>query len=456
MKGISFSDMRAFYAGSVNPSGKSQELSNGESFLQVFDKTQGTDAALKTTTSEVKTEDADSIQNHANVQKKSNAEPIKETKDATLEEENVEEAVTAIKEKIADLFNVSIEEVERVLETLGISVADLLNTEVLSQVVMALNPEVDALQFMTNEELYADLKSLTEFVQGIKTQLCEQFQISEEELKAALENFEEMNQKQPETMEVVTEIATDVVDDENLEKEETRTIGQTSIDFVENAVVEKAVAGKQTVIEPISVRSTDSKQGTSHQETGSNESGQEMFKNFFNQLSDAVENANASNPTYGTSGREIINQITDYIKVHVNPETTEMELQLHPASLGTVRVQLASTGGVLTAIFTTENETVKAALETQLIQLKENFTQQGLRVESIEVNVSTQGFERSLDQQQQEGNSFEGQKEKKSNRRISLSDAGSLDNISMEDIAEEDKVVADMMIRNGNTVDYTV
>ena len=108
-----------------------------------------------------------------------------------------------------------------------------------------------------------------------------------------------------------------------------------------------------------------------------------------------------------------MNQITEQIRVHVKQDTTEMELQLHPASLGSVKVQLTSAGGVLTAVFTTENEAVKAALESQLIQLKENFSQQGLKVESVEVNVSTQGFERSLDEQEQQQRRFEENRSKK-------------------------------------------
>ena len=90
-----------------------------------------------------------------------------------------------------------------------------------------------------------------------------------------------------------------------------------------------------------------------------------------------------------------------------------------------------------------------------VIQLKDNFAQQGLKVESIEVNVQTQGFERSLDQQNQQ-NSQNEEKNKRSGRRIRLEGLGALEDISLEEMPEEDKVVADMMIRNGNSVDYTV
>ena len=91
-----------------------------------------------------------------------------------------------------------------------------------------------------------------------------------------------------------------------------------------------------------------------------------------------------------------------------------------------------------------------------LIQLKENFTEQGLKVESVEVNVAAHGFERSLDQQEQEQNRFEDSRNKKTNRRIRLNGFEDSGEFLAEDLSEDDRIVADMMIRNGNTVDYTV
>ena len=53
-----------------------------------------------------------------------------------------------------------------------------------------------------------------------------------------------------------------------------------------------------------------------------------------------------------------------------------------------------------------------------MVQLKENFTEQGLKVESVEVNVSAQGFERSLDQHEQEQKRFEDGRSKNGNRKF--------------------------------------
>ncbi|MDD6202522.1 MAG: flagellar hook-length control protein FliK, partial [Lachnospiraceae bacterium] len=133
-------------------------------------------------------------------------------------------------------------------------------------------------------------------------------------------------------------------------------------------------------------------------------------------------------------------------------DMTQMELQLHPASLGNVRVQVAAKDGVITASFTTQNEQVKAALESQIVVLKENFEQQGIKVEAVEVTVASHAFERNLDSNE---NSSKDQmtEKKKAVRRINLSNV--TDDFEEEGLLEEEKIVADMMRQNGNTVDYT-
>ena len=59
-----------------------------------------------------------------------------------------------------------------------------------------------------------------------------------------------------------------------------------------------------------------------------------------------------------------------------------------PASLGSVNVQIAAKDGVITAQFTAQNETVKAAIESQLVQLRTQFEEQGIKVDAVEVTVA--------------------------------------------------------------------
>ena len=104
-----------------------------------------------------------------------------------------------------------------------------------------------------------------------------------------------------------------------------------------------------------------------------------------------------------TSGNEdsILKQLADFVKIIKNENLTEMELQLHPASLGTVNVSLVTKGGAVTAEFTTQNEAVRAAIESQVSQLITNLEEQGVKVEAVEVSVASHQMERNLEENSQ-------------------------------------------------------
>ena len=93
------------------------------------------------------------------------------------------------------------------------------------------------------------------------------------------------------------------------------------------------------------------------------------------------------------SPEEIVRQIIDAVKVNVNRTSTEMELQLHPESLGKVNLVVAAKDGIITAQIAAQDEAVKNVIENQLVMLKESFEQQGLKVEAVAVTVQSHGFE---------------------------------------------------------------
>ena len=166
-----------------------------------------------------------------------------------------------------------------------------------------------------------------------------------------------------------------------------------------------------------------------------------------------LQQASQTEGTQTTDTQDIMRQIMDYMKVSVKADSSDLEMQLHPQSLGTLHVQVASKNGVVTANFITQNETVKAALESQMVQLKENFTEQGIKVEAIEVTVQTHSFEQNLEQGRDDNGSREAEAGvgRRRTRRINLNTAFAED----EPQTEEDRIAADMMSANGNTVDFT-
>ena len=171
-----------------------------------------------------------------------------------------------------------------------------------------------------------------------------------------------------------------------------------------------------------------------------------------NNLGDVIETVTQYSNSEANS---IMSQVTESIRVNYSADTTSMEMQLHPASLGTVNMHIASSNGVVTAQILVESEAVKAALESQLMTLQQTFEEQGQKVEAVEVAVA------NYDLNKGNGSEAESDSQNKNTsaagkvgtrRRINLAD---LDEEALEELSEEEKLSADMMARSGNSVDYT-
>ncbi|MBR5579263.1 MAG: flagellar hook-length control protein FliK [Lachnospiraceae bacterium] len=447
-------DVKNTFMGNLGSLPKGQNVSGSESFSKIFDKTQGNRQETDSTSVEVKTAKSETdkdLQKHSGIRNNKKTDELKETANEASKisekeamDQAAEEAGMIMVEETARTFGVTVEEVETVLEMLGLTALDLLNSESITQVALALNPGKDALSVVTDEQLFLDLKSLMNKAEDLVKELQSKFGLNDAEMGAFLEALNAT--KKAEELIATDELAVlPESEDETLMLTE-RKNSMVEVEVVKDTSLEAATALKTE---------TDHKGRDASREDHGNMGRESFSQNFLNRLAESVDKAQATQAVYSSAGEEIIRQITEYIKLNIKPNTTEMELQLHPASLGNVKVQIASTEGVLTATFTTQNEAVKAALEAQLIQLKDNFAQQGLKVESIEVNVEAQGFERSLDQEKNRNQQYE-ENNKRNGRRIRLSALEGFSELDLEELDEADKVVADMMIRNGNTVDYTV
>ena len=140
------------------------------------------------------------------------------------------------------------------------------------------------------------------------------------------------------------------------------------------------------------------------------EDGQSM--NFANQMDQQLRfdqlNAQMQTEHVGHTSdidtQDIMNQIMDYMKVTLDADMDTLEMQLHPASLGTLQIQVTSKGGIMTANFITQNEAVKQALESQMMTLQDSLNEQGIKVEAVEVSVATNSFDENLDQGREEQN----------------------------------------------------
>lgn len=141
----------------------------------------------------------------------------------------------------------------------------------------------------------------------------------------------------------------------------------------------------------------------------------------------------------------IVEQVVNHVRIRVLPQTTSMELQLNPASLGRVNLNVTAQNGTATATLTVQNQVAKEALESQLTVLRENLESQGLKVDAVEVNVSEFGFKHPED-----SNSNQPRQNKKSsqNRRFRF------DSVEETEERDVDATMADR--RDGSSVvDYT-
>lgn len=371
----------------------------------------------------------------------SKSEEVAEATDAQDMTEEVLEvlggAAYELMQQIAEVLGVSVEEVQSTLEMLGMNDVELLNPDKLSDVFLTISGSNDSLSLLTNEELYTDYQQIMEQLKGLLQECGETLEMDSEQLNKLIDDVA-MQQAVMDAAEEMPVVETDIPQDDASDTVYIHKV--TEADMYNNAGT-------------VTVETTETKQDAGQSMEGNAQQENPFAQNLLNQQQQMVQELESlaqTSTNWDADTEQIMRQIMDYMKIHVGPEATDIEMRLTPESLGTLHVQVASKGGVLTANFVAENETVKAVLESQMIQLKESFAEQGVKVEAIEVTVQTHEFERNLEQgrgRQQEEND----NKKNKTRRINLNAP-----LDTELVEEEDKLAAEMMAANGSTVDYTV
>jgi flagellar hook-length control protein FliK len=81
----------------------------------------------------------------------------------------------------------------------------------------------------------------------------------------------------------------------------------------------------------------------------------------------------------------------------------EVQIKLDPPSLGTIRMNVSTSGESVRATIVAENNIVKSVIENNLTQLKDSITHQGVKIDSFNVLVggnashSAEGHKSALD-----------------------------------------------------------
>ncbi|MBD5546566.1 MAG: hypothetical protein HDQ97_04100 [Lachnospiraceae bacterium] len=379
----------------------------------------------------------------------------------------LEEAGNEVIKEIAEELEVSPEEVEEAMEVLGLSVYELFEPSNLRQLVLELEGGADATALLTDENLFAKLQNIINMAADVKADLAGELGIEPKELQALLEE-QQNSLKESDIMdgESFADIADSAQMAEKAEEAPKITVEVKAGDeTVRLSADEKGnITGVVDAVPSELEADVTKEHAGEHEQKGNGNSRKEsegrlqtgnlqMDALIQNRVQTAEVSFEQTATVFSEQTREIMDQIMDYMKIQLKPGMDQLEMQLHPESLGTVHIQLSSKGGEVTAQFQVQNETVKAAIESQIASLQESLKEQGIKVEAVQVTVENHGFESNLWQGQgREENASSHNNSRKSPRRINLND---LDGTFVEEAGEEELLAAKMMEANGNTVDYT-
>lgn len=400
--------------------------------------------AAKTSDAKSRTEDSaarDKLKTDSRAEEKSKTEDAEtqakteETEEITDDAEVLEKAGGEMVAALAAQMGISEDAVREAMDTLGMTDVSLLDAKNLKSLMVELTEGADDMSLLTDGDFYQSVMEALGTLEDIAGEVQEETGMSQEEFNAAV--MEAQKRLAEEVPEEVQEVSVqDLQEGENTDSEAVKLSVQKP-ELTENARTE-------TVAQ---------KDAPKQEDTGKNSESPFMGNSYqaqnVEQQAQALKAAEAEKAFLMTDTQEIMDQILDYMKVSVKPELTSLEMQLHPESLGTLHIQISNKEGAVTAQFIAQNESVRAVLESQMMELRENLEQQGVKVEAVEVTIAQYSLDRNPDGN--EASSDQGRRGRKGVRNLNL---GEIDLDEEEDLTEEERLTAEMMQSEGSTVNY--
>jgi len=394
-----------------------------------------------------------------------------------LTTEQIADALLQIIEQLKQLCGVSEEEILTGMQSIDMHPAELFDANRMAQLVTVIAGEGEIMSLVTNEDLYAALQTLTATAETVSSQLLEDMGLTQEEFDAVLAKLNQTGNTLDEILmpeEVPTEEVAESDSNNAVQQEKApivlveENVKPDDVKQLESQVAKKqfdnvAETQQKDVVAETQAKPQSQKSDHEAHEQKNNAgdfNGQQGTQNFDNKLNEAQAAAESTARYTSESTENILRQLADLVKIVKNENLTQMELQLHPASLGTVNVSLVTKGGAVTAEFTTQNEAVKAAIESQVSQLMTNLEEQGVKVEAVEVSVASHQMERNLDENNRDGQNRQEREEEQrvqGTRRNSINlNAYADDGEMLEELQGADdatRIAMEMMAANGNSMD---
>lgn len=401
-------------------------------------------------------------------------EKLGEFKDDIIDVQN------KIVEIISEEFDISEDEIINTLENLGLSLIQLLDPQNLASAVIDIKNADSSAELLVDsgfQNLINNINLLSnELFESIGSgnqpealeQLVSMMNMTEEPIEFdAIENINNLNEVIDDNSEKIL-VKTNDISADNVE---------TSNAVNENQMIDKTIVKSDVGDNLLNSNNQDLSQNDKN--TYQNEMDSEIKtdeqsvfarKNLtsdeadsfqeitFNNKTNTIQFVSENNPANQTQSyvsintKEIIAQIADNVRINQSIDTANIQMQLNPENLGRIYLNISSKEGAVSATITATNEAVKEALEAQIINLKENLSQNGIKVDAVEVTVASHEFERNLEQNSSKDEQNAMYHENNNKRRKNI-DISSLDDLSGI-MSEEENLLAQIMKENGNSVDY--
>lgn len=359
----------------------------------------------------------------------------------------VNQAVQDIKDSIKDELDISDDKLEEVMSILGLTNADLLQSQNIADIFMEVTGTQDAMDIITDAALTQSFQNIISTVEQAVDNLSEDTGMSIEQIKDFINDNMTNSAAVVDDKTVVDDIRTEenvqtnASDKMTGDNEDVNSVNEDTLDNISQSVEKKITIQSDN-------KSSDNMKGYNGSDKSSDvkTTVSEISSNLVQSIQNSFEEVMNTTTTQTVNGADVIKQIINSVKVTGNNVVQSMEIQLNPEHLGKVTLNVTSKSGVITAEIVAQNEQVKKAIESQINTLKDNFENQGIKIEAVEVTVQSHSFESG---QNLKGNDSEqGKRFKGTRKAVRLED--------FEEMSEESDELIDNLIQNENSsVEYT-
>lgn len=326
------------------------------------------------------------------------------------------ESIKQIMGIIQETFGMTETDIKNAMSDLGMKNSDLLTKTGLNELLSKLVPEGNTSSLLTNSEFSNAVKEMYSIIGDLKETLKTNFSMSDEDINSLLQK---LNENSIQTENDSAEFTGNLVKTTTAENTESQLI-------------------KTETESAYQTEKTDNSQSKGN--SGNESSSENLSQGLMNKISEALEQSGNSD----IDAVKIIKQIVNEIKLTVKQDMTKFEMQLNPEHLGKVGLQVISKDGIITAQIAASNAAVKEAIENQIVVLKQNLEEQGIKVDSIEVTIASHGFEHNNEREEED---LRGNSSKKSSVPVRL---GEITDEEADNALEEQ-----LLQQKGSTVSYS-